>query len=66
MFSLKFIFFGCVVNKFVMYSKCSKISKHFLLSVFKSNDGYQRCNSQKLVRVANSEDPDQTASLEAV
>ena len=43
------------------------MAAHFSLSVFKDKVGYQGWNSLKmLVRIANRESPDQTASSEAV
>ena len=53
-------------NFFLRYSKCSKISNTFLF-LFSNKMLVFRAGIHKfLARVANSEDPDQTASKEAV
>ena len=57
----------CVVSlSKTLYGKCSKILNTFL-SLFSNKIMVFRAGIHKfLVRVANREDPDQTASLEAV
>ena len=45
--------------------KCSKISNTFLF-LFSKKIGYRGWISQTLVRIANIDDPDQTASSEEV
>ena len=59
--------FGGAVKPFNEYSKCSKISNTFLF-LFSNNMWLQfQAGIQKiLVIVANREDPDHTASSEAV
>ena len=47
------------------YGKSPKF-EHFSLSVLKYNFGYQGCESRILVRIANRDDPDQTAFSEVV
>ena len=49
-----------------MYGKCSKITKTFLFLISVKNVDYLSWNSQNHVRIVNREDPDQTASSEAV
>ena len=48
---------------YIVFVLCSRQKS---LSVLKQNVGFQGWNSLMLVRIANREDPDQTASLEAV
>ena len=49
-----------------MYGKCSKISNTFLILFSNKNLVINGENHKMLVRIANREDPDQTASSEAV
>ena len=50
-----------------IYSKCSKILNTFLFLFSNKSVCYEGWNSQyAAVRIANREDPDQTASSEAV
>ena len=40
--------------------------EHFFLVVCKKSVLYKGCISKRLIRIANMEDPDQTASSEAI
>ena len=48
------------------YGKCSKISNTFSLSVFTKMLVNRSIIHKMIVKIANREDPDQAASLEAV
>ena len=49
-----------------LYSKCSKISNTFLFLCSRKMLVFRAGIHKMLVEIANREDPDQTASLEAV
>ena len=49
-----------------MHGKCSKISNTYLFLFSKQNVGFRAGIHKMVVRIANKEDPDQTASSEAV
>ena len=56
----------CDHNRYSNYGKCSKFSNNFLF-LFSTKMLVFRAGTQKrLVRIANREDPDQTASSKAV
>ena len=59
-----FLFSDTQVN--IHYSKCSKILNSFLLLFSHQMLVFRAGYHKMLVRIANREDPDQTASSEAV
>ena len=55
--------YTCTIN---IYDKCSKISNTFLFPLSTKMLVFRDGIDKMLVRIANREDPDQTASAEAV